>query len=358
MTLAALSRLHHDLSIDEPFTALALADPASLRATLVHDNVPLFYLLLKAWTRVFGSSAFALRAMSMAAFGGAIVFGGAAAKHAASWRAAWLTAILIGGSVTFGLQPAATARPYALVALWAGMTLWAALRVDTAVPVRARAALLASHLLGLFTHPMFVFVSAASAAAGLTFGGRHRRLLAAAPAVALGIYLATWWRVIKQTAALPIRTWMAPPTMADLLTGSLFWGDHSTPLLAALVVVLLCIRRRIADDASAQAMAFALTTAVLVIAGAFTVSHVTPVYLPARTPIFVVPFVAMVFGIAIAELGPAIVTMAAMLLVVVSAARFTIRSSRGPDPFPTRASLAAVASRAACGDTIVAAGLS
>ena len=81
VTLAALGRLHHDLAIDEPFTALALAHPGSLGTTLVHDDTPLFYGLLLAWTRVFGASPFALRALSLAAFAGTIAFGAAAAAR-------------------------------------------------------------------------------------------------------------------------------------------------------------------------------------------------------------------------------------------------------------------------------------
>src|SRR5262249_39772884 len=100
IALAAFARFHHDLSIDEPFTALAVAQPASLGATLVHDDIPLFYVLLLGWTRVFGASAFALRALSLAAFGAAIAFSAAAARIVASRRAAWLTAVLVACSVT------------------------------------------------------------------------------------------------------------------------------------------------------------------------------------------------------------------------------------------------------------------
>lgn len=363
VALAALSRFHHDLAIDEPFTALAVASPATLDQTLVHDNVPFFYALLLAWTRAFGASAFALRAMSTAAFGGTILFSAAAARRIASTRAAWLTAVLTACSVTFGLQPAATARPYALAALFAAMALWAAMRVsETMSTPRATAPVLASHLLGLFTHPVFVFVSAASAAAGLTAGGKRRLALSAAPVAAIAIYLAIRWPSIRQTVDLPIRTWMTRPSARDLLAGWLVWGDHSTPILAALLVVLLALwrarRSMPGDPRIVQPVIYATVTAVGVLAGTFAVSQITPVYLAARTPIFVLPSIALVLGVAIAELAPAIVHLAVTLLVVSSAVRYTARSWRAPDPFPTRASLAAVAGRAACGDTIVAAGLS
>jgi hypothetical protein len=314
-------------------------------------------VLLLAWTRVFGASAFALRAMSIAAFACTTVFSAAAARYAGSARGAWLTATLVACSVPFGLEPAATTRPYALAALCAAMTLWAALRVDeTTSTTRAAVPLLISHLLGLFTHPVFVLVSAASAVAGLL--SSRRRLLAAAPAAAVAIYVATWWRVISQTAALPARTWMTPPGAGDLLTGLQFWGDHGTPVLAVLLGILLIGRRARRARNDMRGLTFALAMVVLVFAGAFFISRTMPIYEAARTPIFVLPAAAVVFGVAIAETAPVWVTAAAALMVIVSGVRYSVRTYERPDPFPTRASLSVVASRVTCGDTIVAAGLS
>ncbi len=357
MALAAVSRLHHDLSIDEPFTALAVASPATPGLTLVHDNAPLFYALLRGWTRAFGSSAFALRAMSAAAFGGAILLGAAAARRAASARAAVLTAVLAGCSVPFGLVPAATARPYGLASCCAAMTLWAAVHAGTTMtaPFRAGALLATAHLLGLFTHPTFVLVSAASIAAAVV-AERRRWLLAAAPAAAVGIYLLAWWRVLALTAALPARTWMPPPRIVDLAAGLLAWGDHATLVLGALTAGLLVVRRL--SKPSQAVLVYALTVAVLVLAGAFAVSRITPVYSAARTPVFILPALSLVCGLAIAELAPRWIAAAAAVVVVASAARYGVRTARQPDPFPTRASLAVVADRAVCGDTIVATGLS
>jgi hypothetical protein len=365
IALAAFSRLHHDLAIDEPFTALAAAHPASLGATLVHDNTPLYYALLIAWTRLFGASAFALRALSLAAFGGAIAFSAAAARRVASQRAAWLTALLVGFSVTFGLEPAATARPYALAALFAAMTLWAALGAGKpSSGVRGALPLLTSHLLGLFTHPVFVFVTAASAIAGLVWAQAKSQkwILFGAPATALGLYLATWWPMLRQTAGLPARTWMPRPGFHDLIAGTLLWGDHGTPVIAGvlgvLIVVTLADRKSRSDPGVLRGGLFAVTIAALVLAGAFVVSQITPVYLPARTPIFVLPAVSVAAGVALAELAHRLVVFAVAGMVAVSAGRHTMRSSNRPDPFPTRASLAAVAGRMQCGDVIVAGGLS
>ncbi len=323
------------------------------------------------WTRVFGQSAFALRAMSMAAFGGAILFSAAAARSPVSPKprsgeggrrsgrtASLLAAVLVGCSVAFGLQPGATVRPYALLMMFAAMTLWAASRADARQASRRDVLrLFASHLLGLFTHPIFVFLSLASAAAGALFGTRRVRL-AATPLAALAIYGVTWGSVLARTAALPATSWMATPAWGDLKAGWLFWGDHATPILGALGIVLIAVRGLRAIRTQASEIAFALLVTTLTLGGAFAISQLKPLFLAARTPVLVLPAASVAVAVVVSELAPLLVACAAAVLLVASAVRFSVRSVEGPDPFPTRASLAAMALRMRCGDTIVAAGLS
>ena len=295
-----------------------------------------------------------MRAMSMAAFAGAILFTAAAARSVVPPRTRGgggvLTAMLVGCSVTYGLQPAATLRPYALLMLFAAMALWGAARAKT-LP------LFGSHLLGLFTHPIFLFLTAASSIAGAAFG-RRRLILAGAPAAALGVYLATWGWMLTRTAALPATSWMTVPTGRDLLAGLLFWGDHGTPIVAALLVVLVAIRGVGPMGDARSSVAFAATVTALVLGSAFVVSQATPVYLASRMPVLVVPAAALAVGVFVSDSAPVLVVCAVAALVSVSAVRFTARSVTRTDPFPTRASLASVARRTRCGDTIVAAGLS
>jgi hypothetical protein len=349
VALAAIASFHHDLAIDEPFTALAIARPSALGTTLVHDSLPLYYLLLLGWTRVFGQSAAALRAMSMIAFGGAILFSAGAARRIAGSRAGALAGAFVACSVTFGLQPAATVRPYALVMMFAAMALWAAFR-------EARLPLFAAHLLGLVTHPIFVFFSLASAAAGAVCG-RKRRLLAITPLAALAIYAATWGVMLARTAALPATSWMARPEWADVVSGLLFWGDHATPILLAVVAMLFAVRGTRAVREYATPLAFLVVLAGMALAETIVVSMMRPVYLASRTPVIVLPAAAVACGVVVAALAPLLVTCAMAALVSVSAVRFTVRSATRPDPYPTRASVGAIAPRLRCGDTIVAAGL-
>jgi len=295
-----------------------------------------------------------MRALSMATFAGAIGFTAAAARSTVSpkpsGRADGLAAVLVACSVVYGLQMAATVRPYALLMMFAAMSLWADARANPS-------ALLGSHLLGLFTHPIFVFLTAASSIAGAAFG-RGRWIRAGAPAAALGVYLLTWGWMLGRTAALPATSWMAAPGARDLLAGVLFWGDHGTPILAALIVLLTALRGFDRIGRARSNLAFAAAVCVLVLGLAFIVSQAKPVYLASRTPVLVLPAAAMAVGVFVSESAPLLAMCAVAALVSVSAVRFTVRAASRPDPFPTRASLASVAPRMQCGDSIVAAGLS
>jgi hypothetical protein len=353
IALAAIASVHKDLAIDEPFTALAIAHPSTLQATLVHDDIPAFYALLLAWTRVFGQSAFAMRTMSMAAFGAAIAFSAAASR-----RAAFGSAILVACSVTFGLQSAATARPYALLMMFAAMALWAGARADAPHGSRRDAFTLGTaHLLGLLTHPIFTLLTIASAIAGAVFAMRRVRL-AAVPLTALAIYIIAWGSMLVRTASLPATSWIGRPAAADLIRGLLFWGDHATAIVLATIAILVWIRGTRALHEDTRMIGFALTLIALTLGMAFIVSQARPVFLASRTPVLVLPAAAVAIAIIVSDLAPLWVACALAGVVVVSAVRFTIRSALRPDPYPTRASLAAVAPRMKCGDVLIAAGLS
>ena len=292
----------------------------------------------------------ALRALSLAAFAGTILLAASTARLIAGSRAAWIAAGFVGASVTFGLQPAATVRPYALVTMFAAMTLWASVREAPFLSFLA-------HLLGLFTHPIFVFLSLSSAVAGGVAGTR-RALLIGAPLAAVAVYAGAWGTVLLRTAALPATSWMPRPTAIDAVRGLLFWGDHATPILATVVLVLLAVRGRRSVREHASWIAWLGLLVVLVLAGTLAVSMVRPLYLASRTPVLVLPAVAIALSVAVADLAPALIACALLALVAVSAVRYAARSAARPDPYPTRASLGAVAPRIQCGDVIIAAGLS
>lgn len=355
---AVLVSLRGELDVDEPFMAAALTRPDDLPATFVHDNVPLAYLLLLGWTTLAGFSTFALRSLSILAFAAAVVVT-ARVAHRGGTQAGWIAGLLVACSAPLGLDHAATARPYALLMLWAALALWATLRADEhASPWRGALLLLLVHLFGLFTHPVFVFVCAAAAVAGALFG-RRRTLLAATPIAAVAVYVLGWWPVLQQTLALPTTSWMPRPTLDDLVGGyTIMWGNRNTYLFAGMVAALVAVRGAAARRLLTRQTGIALVIAVFSLGGAYAVSQVKPVYIAMRTPVIALPALSVGLAGVLVPLGTPLLHAGIALLLVSASGRYAIERWRAPDPAPTRASLALVAERARCDDTIVATGLS
>ena len=153
------------------------------RAVLLSDtNPPLYYLLLSAWSRVWGVGDAALRAFSLLASLACLPFVASLAR-ATGGRAAVLPAVLL-----FALSPTCVyysteGRMYALLWLFTAATLWLVLELSrTGSRVGLAALLVAAGAGGLHTHYFFVFVWAAAMVWVLIHPGRCARglLLAAA----------------------------------------------------------------------------------------------------------------------------------------------------------------------------------
>src|SRR5689334_1719041 len=128
------------------------------------DNLPFAYAALKAWTAVFGEAETALRGLSAVAYAAAAVMASVAARKAAGSGAAVAAGLFVAASDRVGLEMAATARPYALLACVAAAALLQSVTLldDRALPpgsLRRRGLLLGlTHLIGMLTHPVYISV--------------------------------------------------------------------------------------------------------------------------------------------------------------------------------------------------------
>jgi mannosyltransferase len=354
------------LSIDEPFTANAIAlGWPRLFEVFPHDNVPLYYVLLKAWTRLAGDSAFALRSFSAAAFTLAVLVTGLSGRAAGGSGAGLLAALFVATSTGVGLLHAATGRAYALVGLIAALAVWTGLRTIAGGASRVRlsldaVALCAIVVTGLFTHPMFLPFSAAIVLAAFAGGVRSgaRALLAVAGAVA--IYAAAWWPVLDQTLHLPATSWMVRPGLIDLQNVPLFlWTSRNGFMLVGCTLTLLFVAgRTMFDLVRRPAFVFVALVAAFGLLIPFTASFVRPIYHSVRTTALVLPALSLVFGLVLARFSKPALTAVIAFLFVASSVQYSTTVARSGDPNPTEASLAAVLGQARCGDVIVAAGLS
>jgi len=160
--------------------------------------------------------------------------------------------------------------------------------------------------------------------------------------------------MVARTAALPATSWMRRPVAGEIVRGLQFWSDQATPIVVALVLVLVAVRGGHAIRAQASSIGFLALVAAMVFAGTIGgLDGASGVFCVAHARAGVIAFAVLLA--AEAPLRPAS-TIAAVVAGFATA--FTARSLSRPDPFPTRASLAAVAPRMRCGDVAIASGLS
>lgn len=368
VTLAILGRAGQDFSNDEPFTALMLEKSAAeLPGVFVDDNIPLWYVLLRPWRAILGDSEWALRSLSLACYALAVIVTGVAGRRLGGAVTGLMAAWLLATSARIGLRFAATARPYALLCALASaaiaghLLLFEDLRRTRRHARLLGAGLLAVHLAGLFTQPLYAFFAAACAVGSLIFSPDRRGLaLAALPLAAIGLYAAFWSSTLTATFLLPTTSWMTRAGLTDLMAGFLaLWGWRNGWVLVGAILTLLLVRRGAWSEVSTRGWRFCLTVTVLAIAGIFVASSFSkPIYSAASTTIVVLPAVALAIASALVRLGSPRLTAVLALLVLSSAVAYAVEGITSPDPAPSQASIAAVSREIQCGDRVVAAGVS
>jgi hypothetical protein len=131
LALAAILRARsldtHGLWLDEFGTLWAslgdTAVDAARRAWHVHGQTPLYYLLVRAWSSVFGESELALRVPSFLA-GAVVPLLGYLTLARAGGRRAGVAALVLLGANPLLVFVSHQARPYALAALGVGLAHW------------------------------------------------------------------------------------------------------------------------------------------------------------------------------------------------------------------------------------------
>lgn len=131
---ATLRSVHietRSLWFDEAFTWRLIQFPVVEMVTrdIADVHPPLYYLLLKGWAGIFGSSVVALRSFSIMAAAGTMAAVYGLANYAFSSRPVGLLAALLVAITGFQIQVAEEARMYTLGTLLAVLSAWLLLRV-------------------------------------------------------------------------------------------------------------------------------------------------------------------------------------------------------------------------------------
>jgi 4-amino-4-deoxy-L-arabinose transferase-like glycosyltransferase len=250
---------------------------ALVQATAGDVHPPLYALLLRAWTAVFGTGEAAVRSLS-AVFGVAAV--AAVAPLAASlWRdarAGLLAALLLAGS-PYHVYYSQEARSYALFVLLT-LVSWLALLWWWDGSPRVRVAYVAASTLVLYTHAYGVFVLLAQAVSVLSLERTRRGPAARAlfrSLLVVGLLYLPWAAItVRQAVAVQRSYWIDRPGPAELYV-AIVQSAGSLPLFLAtmpIVGLVAASRRR----APAGAPAPSITRPALLLSAWFLIPHLVP----------------------------------------------------------------------------------
>jgi mannosyltransferase len=252
---------HLSLSYDELFSVyFARSGPGFLLGPGWHQetNPPLYFLILAGWIGLFGSTALAVRSLSLLALAGALPVVRRIGRALGFGDAAWLAAALFLAS-PLAARYALTARPYALWLLVLAVALLAlveALQAATARRVLSWGAGFATAaLVALYLHDSsLIFIAAADAVFLLVWLMRwpidlHRLLAWALPQLMTMALGAPQLLIILAQHNSANIAWIPPPDLAgailtgiELLTGrELPLHDIQGPALALILLILLVL---------------------------------------------------------------------------------------------------------------------
>jgi hypothetical protein len=253
-----------ELTTDEAFSwRMSTYAPAEIVARTASDvHPPLYYLVLAAWTGVWGDSPVALRTLSTIFGLGAVVLAFLVCREADRWAgeagrrmagpgaAAAVLVAVHGDQVTHSRH----ARMYAMGGFLAGLSAWLLLRalrsqerflawwVAYAV---AAAALCYTHYYGAFTVTAQLLFAAIALARRWRSSpqGRSQRVGWASAVVLASLLYAPWLSVLRrQTARVSEQYWIGDVGPADIATALVRWATGAewfapVPLLAIALFV-------------------------------------------------------------------------------------------------------------------------
>lgn len=199
-----------------------------MRAVLLSDtNPPLYYLLLNAWTRAFGTGDAPLRLFSVLWALACVPLLWIVAHRLGGRRMAW-SAVALYAIAPASVYYATEGRMYTLVWLPGLALAWATLELQRRGPrPGALAVWIGSGAVGLLTHYFFGFVWLACAGWLLTTRGNTRRGTVVAAAIASGLAVLPWYLHLPESFG----RWRVT---GDWLAGHAPWDKA---LLAPLILV-------------------------------------------------------------------------------------------------------------------------
>jgi len=251
---------------------------AILRADI---HPPLYYELLFAWTRIFGTTEIAVRALTISLLLGAVWASYRWSSRIISTEAAAAaTAIYLSSPLTIVVSR--LGRMYTLLALVSVLSTYFYWRVFAEEDRRRRslAWFVAANVLGSFTHIWFFFMLFAEGLHLILFVRRNWLKFALAGAASLVPYAVMWLPalVVQMRKSQEALAWMTPPAREEI--GNTFFLYTAPLLLLAPFFAWYALRERRPMAKQVGGIVF-MCAAVLAVP--FAISYIKPVFYPRFT---------------------------------------------------------------------------
>jgi hypothetical protein len=369
--VSLLPSMHDSLRIDEPFSAnMTNLSWANFFNMFLQDKAtPLYYIVLKLWASLFGDSELALRSFSAVCFALTAFLVGMTALQLGGIFAG-LAAILLAAMSNVGLIFAGIARPYALLSLLTALSTYLFLIImglmhGYSLAGQKRLLLMtgftAINVLGLLTHPIFIFyMLGCNIAAALKFR-QNFWLVSLCNLTTAGIFLVIWGTYSYRSLSLPAVNWMEKPDLGDLVHAYLnIWGVKKTILLVGYIL-LFClwnykaVRNFITSPVGLTSFIILSTIGLL----PFVVSQYQVVFNDTRTPALFYPITCVFIGLLLARFknaGPTFGLLVLLFGYVVAVPVFA-RGDHGLEKTP-KSSIQYAVEHATCSDIFISGGLS
>jgi hypothetical protein len=208
--VTGLTRL--DLGTDEAYSFLTAAAPDSVARLQSDTNPPLYFLLLKGWMRLFGTSLTAMRMLSVLSGTAAVAALGGLARRCGASVQTTMWVLLLAALTPLQVHYAQQARGYTLACLLLIFGLWTFVEAfETGRPFAwfLHAVCVA---LGIYTHNLLAPLAAGYFFVALMLRMPRRQLLAMVAAyAAAGVMAAPGiWLILHQSATSGGMAWLRP----------------------------------------------------------------------------------------------------------------------------------------------------
>jgi hypothetical protein len=362
--------INGSLKIDEPFSAnLMNLSWAEFFKVFLHDPAtPLYYVLLKLWTSIFGDSERALRSFSVLCFVLTVVLVGITAREMGGLYAGLAGAILASTS-SVGRVFADTARPYAvlslLVAIGAFLFFYLAgfikaERISGGRQIFPLVGFVMINTLGVLTHPIYIFFLLGCNAAALIKSRKLFWTISLCNVLTAVFFLVAWGSFFFRTIDLPAVSWMEIPDIKDLIHGYLnVWGILFTLLLLGyLILASIWNFKSVKDFVLSQAGLMCLILLTTMSLVPFLISQNRSIFNDERTPALFFPLACVFVALLVTRFKNLWFTFGLLMILFGVVVVFPFFKNGSTVERSPRSSIAYVVQNAKCGDIIIAAGLS